>query len=123
MVKSFFLDTYAIFEIISGNPGYAFLKKGEGIMTSSLNLMELYHGLLSKVNVSEAERYYDAFLDYTVPFDTFIIKESMKFRFAQRKRKLSYADCVGYIIAKTRGAAFVTGDREFEGMDGVRYIK
>ena len=32
-------------------------------------------------------------------------------------------DCIGYMTAKRLGVKFLTGDREFEGMDNVEFVK
>jgi len=39
------------------------------------------------------------------------------------KSNLSYVDCIGYILAKELKVGFLTGDREFEGMDNVEFVK
>lgn len=38
-------------------------------------------------------------------------------------KKLSTIDCVGYSVAQRLNIPFLTGDREFEDMPGVEYIK
>ena len=43
--KSYFFDTYAIIELIKGNSKYEFLKESI-IITSSMNLAEVYYALL-----------------------------------------------------------------------------
>jgi len=45
------------------------------------------------------------------------------FRKGQSKKKLSYIDCIGYVLAKENGIPFVTGDMQFEGMANVEFIK
>lgn len=32
-------------------------------------------------------------------------------------------DCIGYVYAKENGLRFVTGDKEFEGMENVEFVK
>ena len=39
------------------------------------------------------------------------------------KRKLSMTDCIGYMMAKQWGIKFLTGDKEFEDMENVEYVK
>ena len=36
---------------------------------------------------------------------------------------LSYVDYIGYILAKQRNVKFLTGDKEFENMDNVEFVK
>jgi len=47
----------------------------------------------------------------------------MTFRALNKKRNLSYVDCIGYIIAKQRNIKFLTGDKEFEYMENVEFVK
>ena len=121
-IASFFLDTYALHEIISGNPAY---KRYEGVtfVTSRLNLMELYYGLLVKSGKKIAEENYDIMAKYAVEPDDDSIKEAMEFRMANRKLNLSYVDCVGYVIARRHDLLFLTGDAAFRDMKGVEYVK
>ena len=51
------------------------------------------------------------------------IIEACKFRFLHRAKKLSYADCIGYALAKRNGLKFLTGDRRFEGLENVEFVK
>ena len=43
-VKTYFFDTYAFFEIITGNKSYMKFINGINFVTTKLNLMELYYG-------------------------------------------------------------------------------
>ena len=51
------------------------------------------------------------------------LKEAIQFRKTLKKRRLSYADCIGYIYAKRHGMKFLTGDKEFENLPGVEFVK
>ena len=53
--------------------------------------------------------------------DTF--KEAIRFRKEHKKKDLSYTDCIGYIYAKRNNLKFLTGDKEFENMDNVEFVK
>jgi len=52
-----------------------------------------------------------------------ILIKAVKFRHENKKRNLSFFDCVGYIFAIENNMKFVTGDRQFEDREGVEYIK
>ena len=41
----------------------------------------------------------------------------------RRGKNLSLIDCLGYVIARRLNIPFLTGDREFEDMDNVEYVK
>ena len=122
-MNKYFFDTYAFIEIIYGNSNYRELFKDIRITTSKLNLMELYYGLLRKHDKRVAELYYDRFLPFAQEISDEIIKEAMQFRFLHKEKKLSYVDCIGYIMAQKSNLNFLTGDKQFEGMPKVEFVK
>ena len=122
-VNSYFFDTYAFYEIIKGNPNYKKYESNVSITTTKLNLMELHYGLLLLYGKEKADEYYDSLLEFAIEITDKIIKESNEFRFLNKSKKLSYVDCVGYILAKHLNIKFLTGDKEFEDLDNVEFVK
>ncbi len=122
-IESFYFDTYALYEIVAGNPAYRRYIQGVSIIITKLNLMELYYGLLLTHSKEMAEKYYDTFVEYAIEIDDPVIKQAMEFRFANKYKNLSYVDCIGYTIATQRNIKFLTGDKEFKDMPGVEYVK
>ena len=122
-VKTFFFDTYAFFEIISGNPAYLPYSKGVGIITSVLNLMELYYGLSATRGRETALGYFRRYLDYAVPLDFDVVPPAMDFRLEHKRMDFSYADAVGYALANRQGVKFLTGDKSFKGIPNVEFVK
>ncbi len=122
-IKTFFFDTYAFYEIIKGNENYGGYVKNITIVTTKLNLMELYYGLIAKYDEKTANLYYDKLVQYCTFIDDDSIKRAMIFRLNNKKRDLSYVDCIGYIIAKKMNIKFLTGDKEFENMENVEFVK
>ena len=47
----------------------------------------------------------------------------MGFRFNNLKKDISMTDCIGYFLAKSLGIKFLTGDKEFENMKDVEFVK
>jgi len=47
----------------------------------------------------------------------------MKFRKKNKKRNLSYTDCIGYVYATENDLIFLTGDKEFENLENVEFVK
>ena len=123
MELTYFFDTYAFYELIKGNPNYKKYEKEITAITTKLNLMELHYGLLRDEGEETAEKYYNSFLKFCVEIDDEIIKLANKFRLSNYKRKLSYADCVGYILAKKFNAKFLTGDEQFKDFESVEFVK
>jgi uncharacterized protein len=123
MGLNYFFDTYAFYELIKGNPNYEKYDKAISVLTTRLNLMELHYGLLRDEGEAVANDYYKRFLKFCVEIDDMVIKEANKFKLKHRKRKLSYVDCIGYVLAKKFNARFLTGDKEFKDLDGVDFVK
>ena len=119
----YFFDTYAFFEIIEGNPSYNKYSEHVAIVTTKLQLMELYYGLLKLYGKHEAEFMYDRFVGSAVEISNEEIKAAMDFRHRHSKKKFSYIDCTGYVSAQRRGIMFLTGDKAFDGIPGVEFVK
>lgn len=122
-IKTFFFDTYAFFEIINGNPNYEKYKKDVAIITTKLNLMELHYGLLLSYRKETADYYFDSYSKFVIEITDDIIKLANEFKKVMKTRNLSYVDCVGYVLAKSRNIKFLTGDRQFKDLDNVEYVK
>jgi hypothetical protein len=121
MVKYFF-DSYAVIEMIKGNPRYAKFINEEAAFTI-FNLAEIYWSVLNEFGEENAEKVYEAYKEGVVEITGEIVKEAMKFRKKYKKRNLSYADCMGYVYAFKNNLVFLTGDKEFEGLESVEFIK
>ncbi|MBI3190395.1 PIN domain-containing protein [archaeon] len=122
-IETLFFDTYAFFEIIKGNQNYRRFSKDIAIMTTKLNLMDLYYGILITKGEQDADKYYDKLTKFAVDIDNDIIKEAMKFRAKNKDRNLSYADCIGYIIALKNNIKFLTGDEQFKDLQDAEFVK
>lgn len=122
MEAKYFFDTYAFFEILDNNPNYE-KYASETILTSILNLGELYYGLLKDGREKEAIEWKQKLHGSFLPFNAATIVKAMKFRHSHKNKKLSFIDCTGYIIAKERRLKFLTGDKQFEGMENVEFVK
>lgn len=118
-----FYDTYAILEIIKGNANYKEHLKNIGIATTRLNLMKLYYRLYLIHGIETAEFYYQKYLPFAVEISDSLIKKAVIFRAENRKKDLSYVDCIWYIFAKENKIRFLTGDVQFKNMDNVEFIQ
>lgn len=123
-IETLFFDTYAFFEILKGNLDYReYAWKHPSIITTKMNLFELHYWLLLKTGKIVADTWYDYYLPCAVDISDDIIKQASLFRATNKKKKMSYVDCLGYMIALSRNIPFLTGDKAFEGMPNVRFIK
>ena len=118
----YFFDTYAIIEITEENKSYEKYKE-EDIITSILNVGELYYSLLKKNVEATAETWHEKLKQSAVLIDAEIIKKAMKFRIENKEKKFSFIDCVGYTLAKERNLRFLTGDGGFRDIDNVEFVK
>ena len=122
MAEVYFFDTYALFEIIEGSKDYAKYVNANLIL-SKLNLFELYYGLLKNLDEKTALLMLNKYSEFAIDFDKSIIEHAAKFRLLHKKSKLSMTDCIGYTLARSLGIRFLTGDKEFENMPEVEFVK
>ena len=127
-VKHFF-DTYAIFELLEGNPAYQEYSSADVTITV-FNLAEIYWTVLNKLGENEADEVYDYYKDAVVDIDDETMKAAMLFMKAvmhfhksHKELDLSYADCIGYIYATRHSMRFLTGDKEFHQLEHVEFVK
>ena len=120
----YFFDTYALISITHGKEAYRKYAESD-VVTTRLNLMEAYYQLLRESDAVTAGLYYDGALRYAVDFTDTDVKDAMKFRLEMKRKgnNLSYMDAMGYTIALRLNVKFLTGDREFEGLANVEYVK
>ena len=120
---NFFYDTYALLEIIKGNENYKKYVKNTGIVTTKLNLMELFYRLYILHGMETAELYYQKYLPFAVGISDSFIKKAAIFRAENKKKDLSYVDCIGYTLALEHKIKFLTGDIQFKDMENVEFVK
>ena len=118
----YFFDTYALVEIIKENPNYGRFK-GEDITTSILNIGELYYSLLKNFGGEKAELGRKKFEQTAFGIDLNDVISGIKFRYANMGKNLSYVDCISYSLARERKLIFVTGDKDFENIENVEFVK
>ena len=88
--------------------------------------MELYYASLRDSNEETAERDYETFVPAEVEIPEKTLKNAMKKRleFQQKKKmNISYVDAIGYQYALENNLKFLTGDREFKGVENVEFVK
>ncbi len=122
MVKTYFFDTYALIGSIKGGESYAEYAKCE-CKTSLLNLIELYYIILRDFGKQEAAQHFKRLKQNLLEIDDEEIQKAMEFRLSNKKKNLSYADCIGYTVAENRGIKFLTGDEQFRSMPNVEFVK
>ena len=120
----YFFDSYAIIEYLRGNERFRPYFAAGGKVTV-LTLMEVYFHILSGVGSQKAEEVYNTFLPSVVELTDETIKDALQERLKLKRNGLniSYADAVGYMTAVSLNIKFLTGDKEFEGLDSVEFVR
>ena len=119
---SFFHDSYAIIELMEGNQSYKPYQDFK-IVTSILNIGEVYAVLLRNEGKNKADEWFRNFnfsLLEILPED---IVNATCFRYINRKKKISITDALGYTLSLKHKLNFLTGDRQFENLPNVEFVK
>ncbi len=119
---SFFCDTYALIELLNGNPAYLSYAN-KTLVTSELNLMEFYYSLLRNYGQAAARKYYNLWKPFALKIPEPIIQPAMEFKFHYKKENLSYVDAMGYVFSNQLGARFLTGDQQFQEKSNVEFVR
>ena len=118
----YFFDSYAVIEIIKGNPKYAKYTHDEVVLTI-FNLAEIYWSALNNLGEEAAEDIFKQYKASLIEISDSALKMAIKFRKIHKSKNLSYTDCIGYCIAMQNNLKFLTGDKEFKNMDGVEFVQ
>ena len=113
-------------EYLRGNRAFLkFFSSGHMQKTSILNLMELYFHVLRDAGEDSAENSYVQFKPLVAPLSDIDVKNAMKFRLSSRAKRLdiSYTDAVGYVMSKSLGLKFLTGDEAFKNLENIEFVK
>ena len=118
----YFFDSYALIEIVKGSKLYDRFKDVKPTCII-LNLFELHQALLREFNKQTADYWITKFDYILLDISNENIIEASDFRFKNKAKKLSMTDCLGYVVASKNSLKFLTGDKEFEGMNNVEFVK
>ncbi len=123
ITKVFFFDTCALIEIGKDNPNYKPYKTDVKMILTKLNLLELAGYLFKHERGQEIQEMFDQLNQYCVEYDDMILIEAAKMKHDYKKERLSYVDCIGYLLAKKHKAKFLTGDGKFEKKKNVEFVR
>ena len=118
----YFWDTYAIAELMHGNPNYAKYSQ-EPIIITIFNLVEIYWIAIREYNENEADKIYGGYSKAVIDVSDEILKKAIKFRKKNKGKDLSYADCIGYVYAVENNMKFLTGDNGFKDFEKIEFVK
>ncbi len=120
--QAYFFDTYAIVEILDGNKNYKEYLDKNAVLTK-LNIFEIFYSLLKDLGKEKAEEIVNQYYPSVVDYGKTIIEEAAQFRLEYKNKNLSMTDCIGYILAKRIGIKFLTGDKQFEDLPNIEFVK
>jgi uncharacterized protein len=118
-----FADTYALVAHWEGRPAYRSLANEEPV-TTALNLLELGQVMLRR-RAPHVTEVLAAWQPRVVEPDPSIPLEAARFRLERQEAgaDCSTVDVWGYATARHLGIPFLTGDRGFRGVPGVKFLK
>ncbi len=119
---NYFWDSYAVIELLDGSRSYAKFINEIPVITI-FNLAEIYWSAIHEYDEVSANEIFEKYKECVVEIDDETLKEAIKFRKQNKKKNLSYTDCIGYIYTVKNNMKFLTGDKEFEGMKDVEFVK
>lgn len=125
-MAKYFADTYALIEFLRGSPAYQRYALEE-LTTTMFNLLELAYALIKDFEPSQALNILtqvQAHIQVIEPsIEDLVNASKLRLKARQEERNLSLINCLGYVIAKRLGIKFLTGDREFKGLENVEFVK
>ena len=122
MDKSYFFDSYALIEIYKGSKNYEKYKRAK-VVTSFFHLYELHYNLRKTFKDEEINDFFKLLQIFCAELSFSLIPKAVEFRMKYKHKDLSYADCLGYVMAKEFGVKFLTGDNQFRDLPNVEFIK
>jgi len=118
-------DTYAFIEAFAGNERYARIFRHRTVVTTALNVLEVYAILLRRLERADARSHALSLIPYVsqVAPESAIAAAEFRQTMRDRHRDCSYIDAWGYTAARTVGARFLTGDPAFKGLENVEFVR
>ena len=117
-MKTYVADSFALIELRKQNARYKPYKTAHLIITENALLEFSYYLLREK---KDAKQTIKQFWQYTRHITQTVAYASIKMKFALRKKKLSYTDCLGYCLARELKVPFLTGDKQFKDLPNVEW--
>ncbi len=124
-MAKWFADTYGLLAHVDGSPEYIRLLSGGDYVTTALNACEYAHKILARGQA-------DALALAMPPVMAKVVEPGQEVPLAAAQFKMdrlragagcSYVDAWGYATARSLGLPFLTGDDDFRGVPGVKFVK
>lgn len=120
----YFLDTYAIIEIFLGNENYrGYTFDREQVVCTVFNLIEAHFYFLKNFEKAKADEVYELIKPIVIDVSDSLLRDANDLKLLHLKKRLSFADCIGYTTALRLNAKFITGDYAFKGLENVEFVR
>lgn len=114
----YFWDAYALVERAEGNASY--LPYADvPVFTHQMDVYEFVACVSRHHPETEVREALRLLAPNLVDAETEDLFAAARFR---AERRVSYVDALGYVLARKHGMRFLTGDRAFQGVEGVEYV-
>ena len=87
-----------------------------------MNLYELAAALLREHPETRAREAIFLLAPNLLEAETDDLFAAARFRMEHAKKRISYVDALGYVLARKHGMRFLTGDKAFKGVEGVEHV-
>jgi len=118
----YFFDTYAIIALAEKNPNYEIFKDVK-MITCVMNIGEIYNIILREKSKNAADEWFRGISFELLEITPEIMVKSVYFRHVNKKKNISSTDSVGYTLSLNHDLKFLTGDRQFEHLPNVEFVK
>lgn len=120
-MRTYCLDTYALWEIQFENPKYAFLLNQPFVITN-WTIIEFYKTMLREFSKEVAMSWHNKFNPHYKEVGMDLLIKAVDFQNENKKEDMSLFDCIGYVFSVENNFIFVTGDKAFKNKKGVLFI-
>ena len=124
-MASFFADSYAIIEILKGNENYRHYQAGQ-LITTEFNICEVAFAVCRDYPDRTRQvmaRVRKIVTRVSTTDEDYCLGATMRRKTTSAGKKLSTIDCVGYAVSRRQKIPFLTGDREFEDIEDVEFVR
>jgi len=130
-MKRIVFDSYALIALFREEPGHQIIRdllvkmandETEGYITT-VNVGEIYYMITRKSNAKNAQTAIDAIKQFPVQMVEADLKLSLEAAVIKASHSLSYADAFAAALTITKKAILITGDNEFNALQGVLNFK
>ncbi len=122
-MNEYYYDSYAILAFLNKSENYVDYFTVHIGVTSLYNLMEVYYFVLREYGSEDAKKVLTFFRSILIIPTLEDVEQAMLFKLKHRTKKLSYADCLGYALARKLEIPFLTGDEGFRSIPHVQFVK